>query len=77
MNIENYERWIMWKNYGKDVRTNLVDSKYGRDKIYEETGVRIYPMMKNVKIELKDDPHYEKQFPRTSVSTLKKYHAKK
>jgi len=76
LNIENYPKWVNWKYYGTDVRTNLVDSKYGRDKIFEKTGVRVYPLLKNVKIELQDDPHYEKRFPRASKTIIEKWHSK-
>lgn len=76
MNIENYDKWQKWKNSGTNIRPNLVDTTWGRDKIYEQTGVRVYPMMKKVKIELIDDPHYEKQFPRAPKPFVEKWHSK-
>lgn len=76
LNIENYEKWQDWRYYGADVNVRSVEYEEGRKKIFNQTGVKVYPMMKNIKIELKDDPHYEKRFPRASKSTIEKWHSK-
>lgn len=52
----------------------LTRSKRGRDLIYEETGVRIYPFKGKVKIEMIDDPNPEKELPKVSQRTLIKWH---
>ncbi|MFW9877330.1 MAG: hypothetical protein ACFFG0_29935 [Candidatus Thorarchaeota archaeon] len=70
------EKWRQWKNSGKDVRTDFVDVKWGRERLFERTGVKVYPMTKNIKIELIDDPHYEKRFPRASRTQIEKWHSK-
>lgn len=75
INIEDYKKWFNWKYYGPKVDTRIIEFEQGRKKIFNKTGVMIYPMMKNIKIEMKDDPHYEKHFPRTSKDYLKKWHS--
>ncbi len=72
LNIEDFDRWREWKaahsyRENKHTRAGTVDSKYGRDAFFRRTGVRAYPMVKNLKIELRDDPHREKTFPRTKA----------
>ena len=51
------------------------ESKRGRDFIFRHTGVRVYPFVKPLKIEVRDDPHPEKRFPRASPVVLSKWHA--
>jgi hypothetical protein len=52
----------------------LTHSKAGRDLVYKQTGVRIYPFEGKVKIEMIDDPRPEKKLPRVSKETLLKWH---
>jgi len=75
MNIEDFDKWKQYRNSDKYVALNWTETKRGRDFIFNNTGVRIYPFVKPLKIEVKDDPHPEKMFPRVSPSTVAKWHA--
>lgn len=80
LNIENYKKWQHWKASGKDIphRTlSLMDTKWRRDQVFDWCGVRVYPMMKNVKLEMVDDPHYEKIFPRVKPSLMSQWQSEK
>ena len=70
MNIENFEKWKKYRESDRTVTTNWVDTQFGRDKLFEWTGVRTYPFVKNLKIEMIDDPIREKRFPRASSYQL-------
>lgn len=74
MNIEDYDVWRKFKESNKKADVNWIDSQYGRDRLFNQTGVRIYPFVKSLKIEVRDDPHPEKRFPRASPITLSKWH---
>lgn len=78
INIEDYNKWYIWKNGKNDISINTLsnmDSKWGRERLFKLTGVQVYPMMKNIKIEMVNDPHYEKKFPRIPAPYMKKWHS--
>ena len=75
MNIEDIKVWKKYKESNKDVSTNWTETQYGRDRMFKQTGVRIYPFVKPLKIEVKDDPHKEKTFPRASSYYLSEWHS--
>ena len=75
MNIEDIKIWKKYKESHKDVPTNWTETQYGRDRMFKQTGIRIYPFVKPLKIEVKDDPHKEKTFPRVSTHYLSEWHS--
>jgi len=77
LNIEDYDKWYKWKESGKDISTQRAEFEWGRNYIFNETGIKIYPMVKNLKIELRDDRHPEKQFPRVSKDKVIAWHTGK
>ncbi len=50
----------------------LSKSKVGKELIFEETGVKIYPYRKTTRIELIDDPKFEKPVPTVSSKVWEK-----
>jgi len=75
MNIEDLKQWKKYRNREQSTNVNLrmADSKYGRDLIFRRTGVRIYPLTQPLKIEIIDDPHPEKKFPRVGSHYMEKW----
>lgn len=73
INIENYDVWKKYSESDKNVQTTLDETQYDRDRLFERTGVRAYPFVKGLKIEIVDDPIREKHFPRASSHYLAKW----
>lgn len=66
MNVEDWNKWRDYKESDKKADTGWATDEYGRNRLFEQTGVRIYPLTKELKIEMIDDPIKEKRFPRAS-----------
>lgn len=69
------------KKYGENLLQQermgkLLKYKKGRDVFYKETGVKIYPYKKGMKIEMIDDPNFEKKVP-TIPATAEYYRPEK
>ena len=63
---------ILLKKYGRLGRS-LLEDKEGREIFFQETGVKVYPYKKGMKIEMRDDPHLEKRMPSVSQKLLYKW----
>nr|BDI55125.1 MAG: bifunctional (p)ppGpp synthase/hydrolase RelA [uncultured archaeon] len=67
------------KKYGQKIYNKygyintLLKDKEGREIFFQETGVRVYPYKKGMKIEMRDDPHLEKKVPSVSYELLYKW----
>lgn len=75
MNIEDFDTWQKFRTSDKLADTNYVGTEYGRERLLKQTGVKVYPFVKALKIEIVDDPRREKHFPRASSQYLSKWHS--
>ena len=76
MNIENWNKWRAYKDSDKNVQTHGLSEEYYRKRLFEKTGVRVYPFTKELKIEMIDDNVKEKRFPRASTYYMEKWESK-
>ncbi len=74
MNIENEASYREWKKDPYFPSWLNLNKKEDRDKYFRDTGVRIYPYKKGMKVTLIDDPRLEKGFPFFSGYSLGKIH---
>jgi len=80
LSIEDYDKFQEWRNKINihDPKTSQVgrniDSKWGRSAFFNATGIKVYPMVKNLKIEMIDDPRREKKFPRAGQAQVIQWH---
>ena len=74
MNIENEAFYRDWKKDPYSPSWLNFNKKEDRDKFFIQTGVRIYPYKKGMKVTLIDDPRLEKGFPFFSAYSLGKIH---
>lgn len=76
MNVENDTWHRYWKETSYSSPTwNDISKKEDRDEYFRQTGVRIYPYRKGMKVKLLDDPKFEKAFPFFNEPDLAKIHA--
>jgi len=89
LNVENEKKWLDWttrqwkkkedtysyflRKYDKIMR---LSRKEDRELFFKDTGVRVYPYKKGTKIEMLNDPKYEKKVPTVSGKYLKKWRNK-
>lgn len=72
MNLEDEQKYREWKKDPKALIRFDLGYKRDRDRFFEETGVRIYPYRKGMKVQLIDDPKLEKGFPFFQEEALEK-----
>lgn len=78
---DRFEKRIQEKPYKDHISkwrySDFTETELGRQLFYEETGIRLIPYKNPTTIEMKDDPHYEKEMPTVPASYLRKWQGKR